>query len=95
MPFRQRTSLAVKLTTLIVASAGIIFILMILFNYFFLKKTYIAQARETAKLLSESKAQKVSLILARAEGVAVNPGPHRGHRHPVGSCTHPAPERRR
>ena len=55
MPFRQRTSLAVKLTTLIVASAGIIFILMILFNYFFLKKTYIAQARETAKLLSESK----------------------------------------
>jgi uncharacterized membrane protein (DUF485 family) len=40
MVFRQRTSLAVKLTTLIVASAGIIFILMILFNYF-----YIAQAR--------------------------------------------------
>jgi hypothetical protein len=32
MVFRQRTSLAVKLTTLIVASAGIIFILMILFN---------------------------------------------------------------
>ena len=75
MPFRQRTSLAVKLTTLIVASAGIIFILMILFNYFFLKKTYIAQARETAKLLSASKAQKVSLILARAEGVAATLAP--------------------
>lgn len=70
MVFRQRTSLAVKLTTLIAASAGIIFVAMILFNYFFLKDTYIAQARETAKLLSESKAQKVSLILAQAEGVA-------------------------
>ena len=75
MPFQQRTSLAVKLTTLIVASAGIIFVLMILFNYFFLKNTYIAQARETAKLLSESKAQKVSLILARAEGVAATLAP--------------------
>ncbi len=75
MPFQQRTSLAVKLTTLIVASAGIIFVLMILFNYFFLKNTYIAQARETAKLLSESKAQKVSLILARVEGVAATLAP--------------------
>jgi phosphoserine phosphatase RsbU/P len=70
MVFRQKTSLAVKLSTLIVASAGIIFLLMILFNYFFLKNAYIAQARETAKLLSESRAQKVSVILARAEGVA-------------------------
>jgi len=70
MVFRQRTSLAFKLTTLIVVSAGIIFVLMILFNYFFLKDTYIAQARETAKLLSESKARKVSMILATAEGVA-------------------------
>ena len=75
MVFRRRTSLAVKLTTLIAASAGLIFILMILFNYFFLKKTYIAQARETAKLLGESKAQKVSLILARAEGVAATLAP--------------------
>ena len=75
MVFRRRTSLAVKLTILIAASAGLIFILMILFNYFFLKKTYIAQARETAKLLGESKAQKVSLILARAEGVAATLAP--------------------
>jgi sigma-B regulation protein RsbU (phosphoserine phosphatase) len=75
MVFRQRTSLALKLTTLIVVSAGIIFVLMILFNYFFLKETYIAQARETAKLLTESKAQKVSLILARAEGVAATLAP--------------------
>ena len=75
MFFRQRTGLAVKLTTLIVASAGLIFILMLLFNYFFLKKTYIAQARETAKFLSESKAQKVRLILARAEGVAATLAP--------------------
>ena len=75
MVFRRRTNLAVKLTILILASAGLIFILMILFNYFFLKKTYIAQARETAKLLGESKAQKVSLILARAEGVATTLAP--------------------
>ena len=75
MPFQQRTSLAVKLTALIVASAGLIFVLMILFNYFFLKNTDIAQARETAKLLSASKAQKVSLILARAEGVAATLAP--------------------
>jgi phosphoserine phosphatase RsbU/P len=75
MAFRQRTSLALKLTTLIAASAGIIFIVMILFNYLFLKDTYIAQARETAKLLSESKAQKVSLILARAEGAAATLAP--------------------
>jgi|WetSurMetagenome_2_1015567.scaffolds.fasta_scaffold206056_2 hypothetical protein len=70
MVFRRGTSLAVKLSTLIVVSAGIIFVLMILFNYSFLKDIYIAQARETAQLLSESKAQKVSLILATAEGVA-------------------------
>jgi polyphosphate kinase len=48
MVFRQRTSLVVKLSTLIVVSAGIIFVLMILFNYFFLKDAYITQARETA-----------------------------------------------
>ncbi|MFZ2088672.1 MAG: SpoIIE family protein phosphatase, partial [Desulfobaccales bacterium] len=75
MMFRQKTSLAVKLTALIAISAGIIFILMILFNYFFLKDTFIAQARETAQLLSESKARKVSLILARAEGVAATLAP--------------------
>ena len=75
MVFRRRTSLAVKLTTLIAASAGLIFVLMILFNYFFLKNSYIAQARETAKLLGESKAQKVSLILVRAEGVAATLAP--------------------
>jgi len=75
MFFRQRTGLAIKLTSLIMASAGLIFILTLLFNFFFLKKTYIAQARETAKFLSESKAQKVRLILARAEGVAATLAP--------------------
>jgi|WetSurMetagenome_2_1015567.scaffolds.fasta_scaffold123083_2 hypothetical protein len=75
MLFQCRTGLADKLTTLIVASAGIIFILMILFNYFFLKTSYLAQARETAKLVTESKAPKVGLILARAEAAAATPAP--------------------
>jgi phosphoserine phosphatase RsbU/P len=70
VPFQKRTSLAVKLITLIVASAGVIFIFMILFNYFFLKKTYIAKARATARCISESKAEQVSLLLAGAESVA-------------------------
>lgn len=44
---------------MIVASANIIFIAMIIFNYFFLKKTYLSQAREAARNLTESKAQQV------------------------------------
>ncbi|MFZ5453608.1 MAG: SpoIIE family protein phosphatase [Thermodesulfobacteriota bacterium] len=56
--------------TMIVASASIIFLAMIIFNYFFLKKNYLAQAREAAINFSNTKAQQVSLLLADAESVA-------------------------
>lgn len=66
----KKTSLAIKLITVIVTSVSIIFILTFVFNYYSLKETYIVVARNDAKDLARITSEHLGAILGGVEKVS-------------------------